>query len=55
MLPAEVIAQPADVLIALFTVVVFFVFYVIGGAENDVVVDVPPVYIGDDNIRVFSL
>ena len=40
MLPAEVIAQAADVVIGLFTVVIFLMVDVISGAENDVVVDV---------------
>ena len=55
MLPAEGVAQIADVVIGLFTVVVFLMVYVISGAENDVVVDVSFVNVGSDNIRVFSL
>ena len=55
MLPAEFIAQTADVVIGLFAVVVFLVVYVIGGAENDMVVNVPPVCMGADNVRVSTL
>ena len=55
MLPAEVIAQAADVVIGLFTVMIFFMVDVISGAENDVVVDVSFIYMGADNVRVFSL
>ena len=46
MLPAEVIAQAADVVIGLFTVMIFFMVDVISGAENDVVVDVSFIYMG---------
>ena len=55
MLPAEVIAQAADVVIGLFTVMVFLMVDVIGGAENNVVMDVAFIYMGADNIRVFPL
>lgn len=54
MLTAEVIAQTADVVIGLFAVVIFLVVYVISGAENDMVVDMSPVYMGADNVRVSS-
>jgi hypothetical protein len=30
-------------------------FYVVGGTENDVVVDVTFINVGGDNIRVFPL
>lgn len=55
MLPAEVIAQAADVVISLFAVMIFLMVDVIGGTKNDVVVDVSFVNVGSDNIRVFSL
>ena len=55
MLPAEGIAQIADVVIGLFTVVVFLMVYVISGAENDVVMDVPFINVRSDNIGVFAL
>ena len=50
MLPAKVIAQAADVVIALFAVMVFLMIDVIGGAENNVVVNVAFIYMGADNI-----
>ena len=55
MLPAEFITQAADVVICLFAVMVFLMIDVIGSAENDVVVNVSPVYMGAANIRVSSL
>ena len=55
MLPAEFITQVADVVIGLFTVVVFLMVYVISGAENDVVMDVPFINVRSDNIGVFAL
>ncbi len=55
MLSAEGVAQIADVVIGLFTVVVFFVVYVISGAENDVVMDVSFVNVSGDNIGLFTL
>ena len=55
MLPAEVIAQAADVVIGLFAVMIFLMIDVIGGAENNVVVNVAFINMGADNIRVFSL
>ena len=53
MLPAEVIAQAADVVIGLFTVMIFLMVDVISGTENDVVVDVSFIYMGTDNVGVF--
>ena len=50
MLPAKVIAQAADVVIGLFAVMIFLMIDVIGGAENNVVVNVAFIYMGADNI-----
>ena len=54
MLPAEVIAHVADIVIGLFAVVIFLMVNVISGAKNDVVVDMSFIYMGADNVRVFS-
>lgn len=54
MLFAEVIAQAADAAVGLFTVMVFLMVYIIGGTENDVVVDMSFVNVCADNIGVFS-
>ncbi len=50
MLPAKVIAQAADVVIGLFAVMIFLMIDVIGGAENNVAVNVAFIYMGADNI-----
>ena len=55
MLSTEGVAQIADVVIGLFAIVIFLMVYVIGGTENDVVMCMPFVNVGSDNIRVFPL
>ncbi len=55
MLPAEVIAHVADIVIGLFAVVIFLMVNVISGAKNNVVVNVSSVYVRSDNIGVSAL
>ena len=52
MLPTEVIAQTADIVIGLFAVMIFLMVDVISSTKNDVVVDVSFVNVGSDNIRI---
>ena len=53
MLPAEVIAHVADIVIGLFAVVIFLMVNVISGAKNNVVVNVSSVYVRSDNIEEY--
>ena len=54
-LPAQFITQFPDVIIGLFAVVIFVVFNVVSRAKNDVIMNVPFVNMGGNNIRIFSL
>ena len=52
---AQLITQFPDVIIGLFAVVIFVVFNVVSRAKNDVIMDVPFVNMGGNNIRIFPL
>ena len=55
MLAAQLVTQFSDAVISLLTVVVFVMFYVVCGTENDMVMDVTFINVGSDNIRIFPL
>lgn len=50
---AQFITQFPNVVIGLFAVVIFVVFYVVSGAKNDVVMNVPFINMGGYNIRMY--
>ena len=54
MLGTQLIIQMPDVIVGLFTVMVFLMIDVICSTENDVVVNVSFVNVGSHNVRVFS-
>jgi len=51
---AELVGEVADAPIGLLAVMIFFVFDVVGSAEDDVIVYMPTVDVGCHNIRIFS-
>ena len=55
MLAAQLVTQFSDAVITLLAVMIFIVFYVVGGTKNDVVMDVTFINMCGDNIRKFSL
>ena len=55
MLGTQLIIQMSDVIVGLFTVMVFLMIDVICSTENDVVMNVSFVNVGSYNVRVFSL
>ena len=54
MLGTQLIIQMSDVIVGLFTVMVFLMIDVICSTENDVVMNVSFVNVGGYNVRVFS-
>ena len=54
MLGTQLIIQMPNVIVGLFTVMVFLMIDVICSTENDVVVNVSFVNVGSHNVRVFS-
>lgn len=54
MLGTQLIIQMSDVIVGLFTVMVFLMIDVICSTENDVVMNVSFVNVGSYNVRVFS-
>ena len=54
MLGTQLIIHMPDVIVSLFTVMVFLMLDVICSTENDVVMNVSFVNVGSHNVRVFS-
>lgn len=54
MLGTQLIIHMPDVIVGLFTVMVFLMIDVICSTENDVVMNVSFVNVGSHNVRVFS-
>ena len=55
MLGTQLIIQAANVVVGLFTVMIFFVIHIICGTENDVVVNVTLINMSGNDIRKFPL
>ena len=55
MLAAQFIAQFSDAVIALLAIMVFVMFDVVSGTENDMVMDVTFINVCGDNVRIFPL
>lgn len=55
MLGTQLIIQAANVVVGLFTVMIFFVIHIICGTENDVVVNVTFINMSGNDIRKFPL
>ena len=51
----EIFIQAANVVVGLFTVMIFFVIHIICGTENDVVVNVTFINMSGNDIRKFPL
>ena len=55
MLGTQLIIQAANVVVGLFTVMIFFVIHIICGTENDVVMQMALVNVGGNHIGVFQI
>lgn len=55
MFGTQLIIHATDMVIGLFTVMIFFVIYIICSTENDVVVNVSFVDVSGNDVRIFPL